>query len=71
MKKELEIEKENKELNKVIEVRKKLKQAELYLQLEQNTKNCLEKIEFYIKNKAVALNQPSSVPTNLKAHSKF
>ena len=57
MKKEVEIETENEKGAEWSYWRqKKLKPAKLYLQLGQNTKNYLEKIELYTKNKPVASN---------------
>ena len=53
-------------LNEVTEANNKLKLAELNLQLEQNSINHFEKIEFCTKSKPVAENQLSSVPANSK-----
>ena len=53
-------------LNEVTEANNKLKLAELNLQLEQNSINHFEKIEFCTKSKPVAENQLSSVPVNSK-----
>ena len=48
------------------EARNELTLAELNLQLGQNSKSCLGKIEVCTTSKPVATNQPSSVPTNSK-----
>ena len=58
--------KKKKVLNEVTEANNKLKLAELNLQLEQNSINHFEKIEFCTKSKPVAENQLSSVPANSK-----
>ena len=67
MKKELGIETEKeKALSEFIEARNKSKLAELDLHLGQSSIIRLEKIKVYTKSKSVAVNQPSSVPTNSK-----